>query len=254
MYEFLQAWHKIFCRMLNLLCLLASSVDSQQEYPALPSCASYCQTTGCSWTDTYNCPWQSGGSQKAHNDGSVGYSCCCEQRSSTQQECGGASKCQLKDGQDCAGNDISNQPADTASACCNICAKNSQCRAFTWDQGVCYMKSKCEKTSPKGGCTAGIARPASPTPPPAPTPQPAPTPPNPNARPPLPSTPAIKRAKSIVAQMTSAEKASLLNGIHTAAYGDSHNGYYVGNTPAIPRLKVPSINMQDASQVHCRAC
>ena len=49
--------------------------------------------------------------------------------------------------------------------------------------------------------------------------------------------------------MTPDEKASLLNGIDSAAYGDSHNGYYVGNVPGVARLGVPSINMQDASQV-----
>lgn len=48
--------------------------------------------------------------------------------------------------------------------------------------------------------------------------------------------------------MTDGEKASLLNGFNSAAYGDSHNGYYIGNIPAVPRLGIPSINMQDASQ------
>ena len=41
---------------------------------------------------------------------------------------------------------------------------------------------------------------------------------------------------------------SILNGFHSAAYGDSHNGYYVGNTPGVKRLGIPSFNMQDASQ------
>jgi beta-glucosidase len=48
--------------------------------------------------------------------------------------------------------------------------------------------------------------------------------------------------------MTNAEKASILNGLKSAAYGDSHNGYYVGNTLGVKRLGVPSMNMQDASQ------
>ena len=106
------------------------------------------------------------------------------------------------------------------------------------------MKSGCPTLNSKGDCTAGTL-----TGPPGPGPSPGPSPPpSPSSRPALPKTAATTRAASIVAQMTDGEKASLLNGIHSAAYGDSHNGYYVGNTPAIPRLQVPSLNMQDAAQ------
>ena len=44
------------------------------------------------------------------------------------------------------------------------------------------------------------------------------------------------------------EKPRRPQGIKSSAYGDSHNGYYIGNTPAIDRLGIPSVNMQDASQ------
>jgi beta-glucosidase len=139
-----------------------------------------------------------------------------------------------------------------ADACCTLCAGHPGCQAFSWDvynqqgqkNGECYMKSACPSTTDSGAVTAGELFPG---PPPAPSPGPGPAP-GPFARPVLPVTAATKRAASIVAQMTTAEKASLLNGIKSAAYGDSHNGYYVGNIPGVARLKVPSLNMQDASQ------
>ena len=163
-----------------------------------------------------------------------------------------ASSCSFHQGQDCSGNDIVDKPANDPGACCNLCSTQPGCKAFTWDsynrygqrQGTCYMKSGCPTLNSKGDCTAGIL--SGPNPP-GPGPGPAPTP-SPSSRPKLPTTPTTERAASIVAQMTQDEKASILNGMHSAAYGDSHNGYYVGNTPAIPRLKVPSLNMQDAAQ------
>ena len=65
---------------------------------------------------------------------------------------------------------------------------------------------------------------------------------------PCPATPATARAKGIVANMTNSEEASILDGIHSAAHGNSHDGDCMGNTPAVPRLNVPSTNMQDAGQ------
>ena len=160
------------------------------------------------------------------------------------------SSCSLHQGQDCAGNDIIDKPANDPGACCSLCSSQPGCEAFTWDsynrwgqkQGTCYMKSGCPNLNSKGDCTAGTMNGPKP-----PGPNPSPTP-SPSSRPKLPMTSATKRAASIVAQMTQDEKASILNGIHSAAYGNPHNGYYVGNTPAIPRLKVPSLNMQDAAQ------
>jgi hypothetical protein len=63
---------------------------SQWQCEGSIKCDDYCKTSGCDWTKKYNCPWQSGGSGKASDDGSVGYSCCCDQRTSETQPCGGA--------------------------------------------------------------------------------------------------------------------------------------------------------------------
>merc|ERR1712232_393726 len=53
---------------------------------------SYCTSTGCGWTQDWSCPWQPAGKQgQAGDDGSVGYNCCCKQRTSDSQPCGGAS-------------------------------------------------------------------------------------------------------------------------------------------------------------------
>ena len=62
--------------------------------PAPPpprSCSDYCTVESCEWTREYSCPWEAkdGISGRAVNDGSVGYSCCCRQRTNVHQACGG---------------------------------------------------------------------------------------------------------------------------------------------------------------------
>lgn len=57
---------------------------------------------------------------------------------------------------------------------------------------------------------------------------------------------AYKEATTLVAQMTVDEKTSLLLGVGWTS-GILNKWNYVGNTPAIPRLKVPSLNMQDSA-------
>jgi hypothetical protein len=59
---------------------------------------------------------------------------------------------------------------------------------------------------------------------------------------------------SLVGNMTSAEKYAMLNGVgfptdpdSPSAY-DNIRGYYIGNIPGVPRLGIPSLNMQDAGQ------
>lgn len=55
------------------------------------TCGSYCSTTGCGWTSDWSCPWQPSGAQgHASDDGTLGYSCCCKQRTSEDQPCGGS--------------------------------------------------------------------------------------------------------------------------------------------------------------------
>ncbi|GMI10032.1 hypothetical protein TrLO_g15347 [Triparma laevis f. longispina] len=52
---------------------------------------------------------------------------------------------------------------------------------------------------------------------------------------------------ALVADMTTAEKYSILNGVGFATKIQL-SGYYVGNEPAVERLNIPSIKMQDAAQ------
>ena len=54
---------------------------------------------------------------------------------------------------------------------------------------------------------------------------------------------------ALVSNMTLAEKESLLSGIGWGPDDyDPEAGWYVGNTPSIPRLNIPPILMQDAGQ------
>ena len=53
-------------------------------------CVDYCSKTGCDWTKQYSCPWAPPGTHgRAGDDGSVGYECCCVQRTNETQPCGG---------------------------------------------------------------------------------------------------------------------------------------------------------------------
>ncbi len=54
------------------------------------------------------------------------------------------------------------------------------------------------------------------------------------------------RAKPIVKEMTFKEKTGLMLGIGWKSY-TLQKWWYVGNTPAVPRLGIPTLNMQDAA-------
>lgn len=249
--------------LLPLLVAAAAASPIQATGPAI--CSQYCSTTGCGWTDDYSCPWapKPGRKGRAGNDNSTGYKCCCVDRSNATQACGGgrgggAGKCAEVKGRDCVGGDISNAPTPAGVAqCCALCQLTSGCQAFTLDafdgagkaNPTCYLKSSCPATNACGTCVAGTLGSGPPSPPAPPGPSPPPSPPSPpTSRPVLPRTPETIRAIGLVAKLTDQEKVSILSGIKSAAYGDSHNGYYIGNTPAIPRLSIPSVNMQDAAQ------
>ena len=67
----------------------------------------------------------------------------------------------------------------------------------------------------------------------------------------MPATPlsweaARAQAQGLVAQMTAAEKASLMLGTGWSE-GELTKWHFVGNIPAVPRLGVPPINMMDAA-------
>lgn len=90
--------------------------------------------------------------------------------------------CNLYQGYDCYGNDITNAGSNTAQDCCDMCAANSQCNGFTWTrtQKICYMKTICSSRTQCDDCTAGEAHaptpaPRPPTAPTGPTPAPPPT-------------------------------------------------------------------------------
>lgn len=55
------------------------------------ACGAYCATGGCGWTKEYSCPWAAkpGTKGRAGDDGSQGYECCCVERTSASQPCGG---------------------------------------------------------------------------------------------------------------------------------------------------------------------
>lgn len=71
-------------------------------------------------------------------------------------------------GQDCTGDDISNQAASSAVQCCDMCAGLSGCKAFTYRWGTCWFKTGCSNSRSCGDCIAGIAGPAPPPSPPGP--------------------------------------------------------------------------------------
>eukprot|EP00927_Polykrikos_kofoidii_P050219 TRINITY_DN44141_c0_g1_i1.p1 TRINITY_DN44141_c0_g1~~TRINITY_DN44141_c0_g1_i1.p1 ORF type:complete len:812 (-),score=142.10 TRINITY_DN44141_c0_g1_i1:294-2660(-) len=141
-------------------------------------------------------------------------------------------------GQDCSGQDISFVTAYNTSDCCAACAAEPSCGAFVFvGDGVfgnrCYLKYAC---SPAGGCdrcTAGTLI------------APAPSPPTPAPKPlaPLSWEEAKSLAASKLAEMTREEKNLMIK-----AYGPSRGLAYVGNIPGVPRVGIPSLNMQDAGQ------
>ncbi|OQR88638.1 hypothetical protein ACHHYP_06714, partial [Achlya hypogyna] len=55
---------------------------------------------------------------------------------------------------DYADNDLSNTPAAAASSCCAICRNTSGCNAYSWYQGVCYLKSRAGTAINKAGVTS----------------------------------------------------------------------------------------------------
>lgn len=56
-----------------------------------------------------------------------------------------------------------------------------------------------------------------------------------------------ERVAALVANMTRAEKYGMVNGSGNDGW-DSMESWYVGNTLAVPRLGIPSLNLQDAGQ------
>ena len=56
-------------------------------------CSTYCNASSaaCDWTEQYSCPWAKtpGTKGRAGDDGSIGFRCCCVDRTAITQTCGG---------------------------------------------------------------------------------------------------------------------------------------------------------------------
>merc|ERR1719483_615350 len=54
-------------------------------------CTSHCSTQNCDWTSEWSCPWEKtdGYKGRAIADGTKSFECCCNQRKSLEQSCGG---------------------------------------------------------------------------------------------------------------------------------------------------------------------
>jgi hypothetical protein len=162
-------------------------------------------------------------------------------------------------GADCIGNDIGNNGTKNFADCCALCHATPGCSAFSLDHRsewgrttpTCYMKSSCAVTKASNDCDAGTTSSGPPQKPPAPAPPSPPVPALPPVPPPPPMVPlewseATALAKTMLAKMNETEKFSMMKQIGWIQ-GAPEMWWYIGNIPAIPRLSIPSINMQDAA-------
>ena len=160
---------------------------------------------------------------------------------------------------DCVGNDIGNNGTKTFADCCDLCHKTPGCTAFSLDHRsefgraipTCYMKSSCASTKASNDCDAGTTSSGPPQKPPAPAPPSPPVPALPPVPPPPPMQPlpwseATALAKKMLAKMNQTEKFSMMKQVGWID-GAPEKWWYIGNIPAIPRLNIPSLNMQDAA-------
>jgi hypothetical protein len=76
--------------------------------------------------------------------------------------------CQVTQGFDCIGGDLSNQRVQSEDECCTACKQSQGCKAFTFTQydssgqpnPTCYLKSSCASKKQDGSCAAGVVVPA----------------------------------------------------------------------------------------------
>jgi len=113
------------------------------------SCDSYCADADvCDWTNSWKCDWMDGSQTVASDDGSIGYKCCCQDRSNVNQGCGGSEPASDEDevisyayettqgycrgGESwSSGNMWDCSPGwQTQDNCQNYCNMNSGCAAF----------------------------------------------------------------------------------------------------------------------------
>eukprot|EP00931_Biecheleriopsis_adriatica_P051995 TRINITY_DN3019_c0_g1_i4.p1 TRINITY_DN3019_c0_g1~~TRINITY_DN3019_c0_g1_i4.p1 ORF type:complete len:1534 (-),score=241.49 TRINITY_DN3019_c0_g1_i4:118-4719(-) len=131
--------------------------------------------------------------------------------------------------------------------CQRSCTDEPQCQSFAFCPHFegCWLKEKSmsagEPTKDFFDCKTYFKTPCGTTPPPSPTPSP------PGSMGLLSWDAAYAKASAMVARMNSAEKYSMMKGLEEAWPNHQFTWpYYVGNTAAIPRLGIPSLNMFDA--------
>ncbi|KAF0686641.1 Aste57867_21565 [Aphanomyces stellatus] len=77
---------------------------------------------------------------------------------------------------DYPGNDLTTTNQGNPSGCCADCQATKGCKAYNWDSGTCYLKSKAGAAAASPGTVSGVFKPPTSKPTPAPTPKPTPAP------------------------------------------------------------------------------
>ncbi|KAF0714334.1 Aste57867_3911 [Aphanomyces stellatus] len=77
-----------------------------------------------------------------------------------------AQTCSIQPDVDYPGNDLSTTTQDDPANCCSDCQNTPGCKAYNWDSGVCYLKSKKSKPVPSPGAVSGVLIPTTHIPPP----------------------------------------------------------------------------------------
>ncbi|KAF0715614.1 hypothetical protein As57867_002327, partial [Aphanomyces stellatus] len=67
-----------------------------------------------------------------------------------------AQTCTIEKNVDYEGNDISTTQQGDPSGCCADCQNTTGCKAYNWDSGVCYLKSKKGQVVSAPGSVSGF--------------------------------------------------------------------------------------------------
>ncbi|OQR92440.1 hypothetical protein ACHHYP_03709 [Achlya hypogyna] len=128
--------------------VLANTDFTDQDIANVPGstpaqcCTACLNNYACNaWSLSNNICWLKSGSNNQHPAAGV--------TSSTVNKCSAP-----QTNTDFYGNDLTNTPAAAATSCCAICRNTSGCTAYSWYQGVCYLKSSAGTPSNKAGVTS----------------------------------------------------------------------------------------------------
>lgn len=125
------------------------------------NCGSYCSLTGCGWTSDWSCPWQPTGAQgHASDDGSVGYDCCCKQRTSLEQPCGGSAPVPTPTPVVPTPTPVAPTPTPPGTCTCGCSGDDlkqcmTACPSEKFDDCVKTCSSPCPTPPPTPGCPGG---------------------------------------------------------------------------------------------------